>query len=129
LQRFTIDCKAYKAAGREDPSPQTVRDFERIHTCGIVGGSGSLFASGITMADLAYRMRAWLHAPVIDRTGLEGAFEVALTWNQDPLNDASDPSQPILPIAVREQLGLKLEQHPEPIDVLVIDRIRRPDEN
>lgn len=31
--------------------------------------------------------------------------------------------------AVREQLGLKLESHKEPVEVMVIDHIERPSEN
>jgi len=93
------------------------------------GGTGLLAAGGITMGELAWEFHWWLHASVVDRTGLEGGFDVILKWNQDPLNNASDSSLPVLTTAVQEQLGLKLERRVEAIDVLVIDRIHQPDEN
>jgi uncharacterized protein (TIGR03435 family) len=129
LHPSTVDCKAFLASGRTPPTPEKPADFERIPTCGRQGGTGLLAAGGITMGELAWEFHWWLHASVVDRTGLSGGFDVILKWNQDPLNTASDPSLPVLTTAVQEQLGLKLERRVEPIDVLVIDRIHRPDEN
>jgi uncharacterized protein (TIGR03435 family) len=123
-----VDCKAYLASGRTLPAPEKAADFERIQTCQRFGGSGSLAASGITMSELAWTLHWSLHATVIDHTDLQGAFDVLLKWNEDPVSNV-DSSLPVLPTAVQEQLGLKLERRVEPIDVLVVDRIRRPDEN
>src|SRR5580765_3613046 len=129
LHPSPVDCKAFLASGRTSPTPQKLEDFERIPTCGRWGGTGLLAAGGITMGELAWEFHWWLHASVVDRTGLEGGFDVILKWNQDPLNNASDSSLPVLTTAVQEQLGLKLERRVEPIDVLVIDRIHQPGEN
>ena len=123
-----VDCKTFLASGRLPP-PEKPADFERLQTCQRFGGSGSLAYSGVTMSELAWTLHWSLHATVVDRTGLEGAFDLILKWNQDPVNNASDSSQPVLTTAVQEQLGLKLERRVEPTDVLVIDRIRRPNDN
>jgi len=53
-----------------------------------------------------------------------GATVGALLW-MPPL----DPNGPSIFTAVQEQLGLKLDAQRAPVDVLVIDRGRRPTED
>jgi uncharacterized protein (TIGR03435 family) len=75
--------------------------------------------------------------PVIDRTGLTGAFDIHLEWEPDAPNSstpdagaASDPSPHASAImATREQLGLRLDPGKGPREFLVIDHIERPSEN
>jgi uncharacterized protein (TIGR03435 family) len=62
---------------------------------------------------------------VVDRTGLEGRFDVELEWSPDQA--ATD--KPSIFAAVQEQLGLKLESDRGPVDVVVIDHIERPTED
>jgi uncharacterized protein (TIGR03435 family) len=76
---------------------------------------------------------------VRDRTGLSGAFDIALTFSPafpaaanptaaavaNPAND----SGPSLFTAVQEQLGLKLESTKGSVDVHVIDRVEQPSED
>ena len=85
----------------------------------------------ITLAGLAERLTDPLGRPVLDRTGLEGAFDIDLTYSPDnPSIDTSGaPNAPALMAAVREQLGLRLESSRAPVEVLVIDQIRPPTEN
>jgi uncharacterized protein (TIGR03435 family) len=48
---------------------------------------------------------------------------------QVPLSAVADPSAPTVPAlatALQEQLGLKLESRPGPVDVLVIDFVQQP---
>jgi uncharacterized protein (TIGR03435 family) len=78
---------------------------------------------------------------VADRTGLTGLFEADLQWTPDapPVSSALpgtpetaqayDPNGPSFPTALREQLGLRLENRRDSVDVLVIDRIEHPTEN
>jgi uncharacterized protein (TIGR03435 family) len=81
-----------------------------------------------------------LDRPVVDRTGIAGAFDFSLKWTADesqfsrlgflvrpPAEDSSLP--PPLFEAIQEQLGLKLEPVKAPAEVLVIDRVERPTEN
>jgi uncharacterized protein (TIGR03435 family) len=58
---------------------------------------------------------------VVDRTGLNGIFELELRWN--------DVDGPSLATAVQEQLGVKLEAQRAGVDVLVIDSAQRPVED
>jgi uncharacterized protein (TIGR03435 family) len=88
------------------------------------------------IAELVSHLSVELHAPVIDKTGLEKKYDIVLSW-MDPRgteparNDgstpvvASDPGGPTLEAAVLAQLGLKLEKKKGPVDVLVIDHAEK----
>lgn len=74
--------------------------------------------------------------PVINQTGLDGYYDFTLyympelpaNFPQDRLpSDASD--RPNLFRALREQLGLRLEQHRGPVNLFVIDNIEKPTAN
>ena len=74
---------------------------------------------------------------VIDKTGLEGKYDLTLTWSPDnrlaamadPSNENAAPVGPSIFTAVQEQLGLKLESTKAPVETLVIDHIEQPSEN
>jgi uncharacterized protein (TIGR03435 family) len=85
----------------------------------------------LTMPVLVQRFVSQLGRPVVDRTNLEGPFDLDLTYASDnPVVDASGaPNAPSFATAVREQLGLRLEPDRAPVDVIVIDRIGPPTEN
>ncbi|MGB8844156.1 MAG: TIGR03435 family protein [Terracidiphilus sp.] len=94
-----------------------------------------------TLTDFARFMQfVVLDRPVVDKTGIAGAFDFTLKWTPDesqfsrlgvfyrpPAEDSSLP--PPLFEAIQEQLGLKLEPEKAPVDVLVIDHIERPSAN
>jgi uncharacterized protein (TIGR03435 family) len=61
---------------------------------------------------------------VVDRTGLQGAFDVEIDWSSDTSSD-----KPSIFTAVEEQLGLKLNFERNPVDVVVIDHVERPTED
>jgi uncharacterized protein (TIGR03435 family) len=85
----------------------------------------------ITMPNFAERLVSSLARPVIDRTGLEGPFDLDLTYTQDPqvVDSSIAPNAPPLVTAIREQLGLRLESTRLPVEVLVIDGVAPPTEN
>jgi uncharacterized protein (TIGR03435 family) len=74
--------------------------------------------------------------PVLDRTGLTGRWDVKLDYvpafvvgpnaDQAPVPNASPDSGPYMFLALRDQLGLKLESSKAPVDVVVIDHVERP---
>jgi uncharacterized protein (TIGR03435 family) len=71
---------------------------------------------------------------VIDKTGIQGEFDLKLDWTPDdappPADSTAGPAQyPSLFSALQEQLGLKLEPQRGPVEVLVIDRAAKPSEN
>ncbi|HEX3744878.1 MAG TPA: TIGR03435 family protein [Bryobacteraceae bacterium] len=59
--------------------------------------------------------------PGIDRTGLSGFYDFTLAWDDD--------AGPILPGALREQLGLRMESQKVEISNFVIDSAQRPSAN
>ena len=69
--------------------------------------------------------------PIVDHTGFTGYFDIThLTWA--PLGDAAatgQPDAPSLPGALEEKLGLRIVSARDPIEVLVIDRVKRPTPN
>jgi len=77
--------------------------------------------------------------PVMDKTGLEGAFDIHLEWGSDApapsanlaaAGVAKDPSTnaPLI-VALREQLGLQLSSGRGISEFLVVDHIERAREN
>ena len=103
--------------------------YPRIRNAGADGHSWAIDGKGVAMRDLARALiRAELHAPVADRTGLSGSFDVHLEWLGDAAN-ASDSTQAQLYTALREELGLKLETAKVPVEVVVIDHIEKPSPN
>ena len=78
-----------------------------------------------------------LGMPALDKTGLTGLWNFQLVFLQSQpralgLGARSAPDTedvPPLPIALEEQLGLKLESARGPVDVLVIESARKPTEN
>jgi uncharacterized protein (TIGR03435 family) len=118
----------------------------RIASARITGGVAERWAEGIftgfptdqngnryssvafkkrSMSDLAQRLSiaADIQRPVLDRTGLLGAFDFVLEF------DGSGVSRPTVFAALQEQLGLRLQPSRAPAEVLVIERIQRPSPN
>jgi uncharacterized protein (TIGR03435 family) len=93
-------------------------------------GGGGLSGDGIaginaTMALLAERVSPRLDRPVIDRTGIERAFDFKFRYPGD--EPAPDIVSAILTSV--QGLGLKLEASRGPVKILVIDRAERPSAN
>lgn len=103
--------------------------------------NGNLTAKSVTMEKLVQTLTTALARQlgrvVVDKTGLEGKYDLTLAWSQDersaemtdlPDEDAASPGPSIF-TAVQEQLGLKLESTKAPVETLVIDHIEQPSEN
>ena len=87
-------------------------------------------------ARLRCGMGTRLGRPVLDRTGLTGAFDFVVEFTPEFPNatpQVNDPEQatPSLPFldALREQLGLKVESQKGSVAVLVADHVEHPSEN
>jgi uncharacterized protein (TIGR03435 family) len=103
-------------------------------------GSGVQFtATGQTVTQLAQSLTSSaaheLGREVIDKTGIEGKYDVSLNWTRDTgaasagTDGNAQESGPSIFTAIQEQLGLKLEPSKAPVRVLVIDRAEMPSEN
>ena len=101
-----------------------------------------LYCRNITMAQFADRLpqvaNGYVHAAVLDKTGLNGTYDFTLSFSaigivQNSLQPgaAPDPNGAVsLPDAVSKQLGLKLELEKRLAPVLVIDHVeQKPTEN
>jgi uncharacterized protein (TIGR03435 family) len=74
----------------------------------------------------------YLNRVVVDRTGLDGRYDIDLSWTPEPRAAAaaavpevptSDPSAVSIFTALQEQLGLKLDSTKGKVEVLVIDTL------
>jgi uncharacterized protein (TIGR03435 family) len=95
-------------------------------------GPGRISGKAQSMTELADKLSRpyfGLGAPVMDSTGLDGAFDFTLDWTPDNVQADATPGPSIF-AALQEQLGLKLEASKSRVEVLVIDRVERvPTEN
>ncbi|SPF50451.1 conserved exported hypothetical protein [Candidatus Sulfopaludibacter sp. SbA4] len=86
------------------------------------GRPASLKARKYTMPMLANLLsRIGGHGPMMDKTGLSGAYDFTLSWDED--------AGPALTTALNEQLGLRLESHKVPVSFLVVDSAQKPADN
>ncbi|MBI4906421.1 MAG: TIGR03435 family protein [Acidobacteria bacterium] len=110
-------------------------------------GRGQINASSVSMAQLAQQLAQALGRSVIDKTELQGSYEVTLEWTPEaghggggPFGGGAPPpnpdavagaggSGPTIFTAVQEQLGLRLESSKGPVEILVIDNAAKPSEN
>jgi uncharacterized protein (TIGR03435 family) len=89
---------------------------------------GKLTATGVPLRNFVEVLSRYLNRPVLDRTGLTGAFDFTLEFSPDRKgsDEAGElPSGASLFTAIQEQLGLKLEARKEPIEILVVDRAEK----
>lgn len=91
-------------------------------------GRGLIDARVITMGRFAEVLSRQMDLPVVDTTGLKGAFNLKLEWAPESARDAMD-SRPSLFTALQQQLGLRLRSRKMPIEILVIDHAEKPLEN
>jgi uncharacterized protein (TIGR03435 family) len=92
----------------------------------------TLTAKNTSMAALADLISRNLSEIVVDRTGLEGAYDFELRWTNDDQNSSSADADaaPSLFTALQEALGLRLQPQKVPTEIIVVDHVERvPTEN
>ena len=77
------------------------------------------------MTQLVSLLENALKTPVVDETGLTNRYDVSLEWKQASWDK---PDLEAVKKAVRKQLGLELVPGERPIEVLVIDRVKKNEE-
>jgi len=127
------------SAGSRGPDGSAPRRMMRMER-------GELTAQGVELALLVRQLSYQLGSTVMDKTGLSGKYDFDLKWTPDEMEggmmrppDGSQPGAgnpapstttgPSIFTALEEQLGLKLEAHKEPGEVIVIDHIEQPSAN
>lgn len=94
----------------------------------IMNDRAALRSGGGTMEELAVNLSNQLHQPVHDDTGLQGKYDIVMTWVPGEPK-AEDPGPSIFQ-ALKDQLGLKLESKKGMVDILVVDHLEKtPTEN
>jgi uncharacterized protein (TIGR03435 family) len=94
--------------------------------------NGSVIADwyGITIKELAARvLPIQVGRLVVDRTGLDGRFDIHLEFRRAETQAGEVSAAPLIFGALERQLGLKLTATKAPVDVVVVDSIERPSEN
>ena len=115
----------YSLARKDKDSPSRLKELPTAGR-GVGTGRGKLNGRGATVATLSSVLSGILGRIVSDRTGLTGYYDFTLEWSPDDVPDGVGPS---IFTAIQEQLGLKLEGSKGPVDVMVIDRLRKPSNN
>lgn len=89
------------------------------------GGFGRLSGRHVTLEMLADLLAGQVERPVIDKTGIDGQYDIDLHWTPE---ESPEPGPSIFS-ALQDQLGLRLESQKAPQEVVVIDHVERPSEN
>ncbi len=127
--------------GKSGPKLSATADPSGNHQ--IRMGRGQVSAKGMSMEALANQLSQQLGRRVVDKTGLDGTYDIELQFTPEPGQGggpfggpppgaaipAADSSGPTIFTAVQEQLGLRLESAKGPVPVLVIESLTKPTEN
>jgi bla regulator protein BlaR1 len=123
--------------GKLGPSIYRIDDAEcggsNLQPCDLAAWSGGMTSSGMGLQQLAVALfnasqTTGVDRPVIDQTGLAGMFGFTLMFSSfNTVAQVSD--DPSIFVALREQLGLKLEPARGPVERLVIDSVEQPTPN
>jgi uncharacterized protein (TIGR03435 family) len=85
---------------------------------------GQLKIYRASMRDLALLLSGAVGRQVVDRTGIQGKFDLELEWGSEPSSD-----RPTIFTALPDQLGLKLEAAKGPVEIVTVERVERPTAN
>ncbi|WP_263385047.1 TIGR03435 family protein [Granulicella arctica] len=88
-----------------------------------------LYATGVPLSDLAAQLSGQLHRIVIDKTGLNGKYNLSLAWTPDDTPPGQESTAPTLFTALQEQLGLRLQSTKADVKMFVVDSASLPGDN
>src|SRR3984957_7868471 len=104
--------------------------------------AGQLTCQAATISTLTSLLAQRLGHNVLDKTGLTGKNDIVMPWPEEqrpaPMFNGAEAGQQENPpessgvsifTILQEQLGLKLESHKAPVEVLVIDHVEPPSAN
>jgi uncharacterized protein (TIGR03435 family) len=99
-------------------------------------GNGHITGREVPISTLASLLSEQLGHTVVDKTGLTNHYDVTLQWPASAdipqgteNSSATESSRKAIFAAVADQLGLKLEPHQVPMEILVIDHAEKPAED
>jgi uncharacterized protein (TIGR03435 family) len=138
LERIRRD-GAFGPGLRPTGCPELTEDLGRAQRCtNVQTGFGSLNMKGMPLNQFTQFLSPLVSRVVVDRTGLDGRYDIDLMWTPEPQGPrpgnaqappASDPNALSIFTALQEQLGLKLSASRDMVEVLVIDTLEPPTPN
>lgn len=123
-----------------DKAGHKMKVSEREHAFEIPvkpAGRGRISGERVPMGYFAWFLAQQLNRPVADKTGLDGFYDFQFEWAPEPLAgivvppgpERALPDGPDLFTALRQQLGLRLENQRGPVPVMIIDHLEKPSSN
>jgi bla regulator protein BlaR1 len=125
------------ATGLSDPGADVFPPGCEAHAT-VPGKNGRIVqgARNTTMAVLAEVLSRVEGRRMVDQTGITDRIDYRLEWTPESKRPGiadvevqPDPDPVTFVVALREQLGLKLQSTKAPVQILVVDHIERPSEN
>ena len=86
---------------------------------------GKYVATKLPISALVEILTTPTRSIVVDKTGLQGQYDVTLEWSPSPLEDTECPSV----FTSVQQLGLRLEAQKGPVETIVVDHVEKPSPN
>jgi len=127
LTPSSVNCDAVNGRGGLPGTPNLA-----TASCRPLVAFGRIGGTGLLMSQLAGSLSGPVNAIVLNKTGLEGVFDLNLEFTPDQVGGgrpAALDTGPSIFTAVQEQLGLKLESTKGPVEVVVIDHLELPTED
>lgn len=114
-----------------DPDSTTPEELHRGLIVRAKGRGFQMTVKGMTLDTFVDALMSYKETngkPVVNQTGLTGAYDFTLVWGPEETapSDSAEVEEPPLFTAIQQQLGLKLAQTKGPAEVVVIDHIERP---
>ncbi len=117
-----------EAARAKHPGAVAIPGGSGVFVRGQANGHIDIYSA--TTGTLALLLTGPAGRPVVDKTGLNGLYDMHLDMGQAGLasESAADPGDSVFS-SLQEQLGLKLEPRKDDVENLIIDHMERPSEN
>jgi uncharacterized protein (TIGR03435 family) len=90
----------------------------------VFAGSGNVAGNNTTADYLARRIERYLQLPVLNQTGITGAYD----FDVPQVSEVNQDPQEVV-LTVVDRLGLKIKRGRGPIQTLIIDQINQPTDN
>jgi uncharacterized protein (TIGR03435 family) len=132
IQKSDLNCEPFLLGER--PIDEAPRDPQSGYSrCATIlsasDGLAEMRVGGIPLTRLAGLLQNTVGRFVVDRTGLDGTFDIEITYVDTVSTTASPRDGVVLSTAIQEQLGLRFRRVVDVVDVLVIDHATHPSPN
>ena len=128
------DCMPF-FADRSTTGPDAPRDHEGQPACAVIwtgaNNGMTLMMTGATIDEFVNRIDperfTGLNRPIVNGTGLNGTYDMQVSFASPVLRSDNIPQTgPPIDVAVKEQLGLRLELRTAPGMRYVVESVERP---